>query len=92
MCIKNVDRLYMQLILLTIVIIFYIVISNYLSFDVNFENYILSKRYSLYVIIFIIAMLTIYIQNSNLPYFWYPLLSGIVLLFFYLTPFIRLSV
>ncbi len=81
----------MQLILLTIVIIFYIVISNYLKLNEKLEDYIIHNRYSLYVIIFVISLLTIYIQDSNLPWIMYPILSALVLLFFYLTPFVQLD-
>ena len=81
----------MRLFFLTILIIFYIVISNFLTFDRRIINLIESTRYSSYMIVFFLALTTLYIQDDTLDYITYILSAIGVVLFFYVTPFIKLE-
>lgn len=81
----------MHLFWLTIIIIFYIVISNFLTLDVEIQNIVDKFKYSNYVMIFILAFITLYIQNPNLKLLNYFGLSLGVTIFFYFFPFVRLN-
>ena len=81
----------MQLFLLTILIIFYIVLSNNLILDERVQKLIDSFRYSNHIIVFILALMTLYIQNPTLGPLTYMLVSIGVVMFFYITPFIKLN-
>jgi len=78
-------------ILITILIIFYIVISNYLVLDERIHLWIDKGKYSYYIIVFILAGITLYVQNDNLQFYEYIIFSIIVTAFFKLIPFVKLD-
>jgi len=82
----------LELISIVITNIIYIVLSNYLVLDQRIEYYIDSYPYSYYVLIFLLAIMTLYIRfQTSLSIWTYLLIGGIITAFFAFTPFLKLN-
>ena len=81
-----------QLFSVVAVNITYIIISNYLSLNQKIEYYIDSYKYSFQIIIFLLAIMTLFIRFQRTISLWaYITIALVITIFFHYIPLLRMN-